>query len=311
MRVMVTGSNGMLGHKVVAALRSNPLYKDVIEVTRQACDLSDYARLLQLLTAEKPDIIVHCAAKVSGIAANSRNPADFFRSNQEIDQNIIWGAFEKNIGKVLLIGSSSMYPPSDQAIGEDALATGFPDPGNYGYGLSKAISCCLVSMLNGHGSTRYRTLVAPNLYGEKDRANVHTAHLLNAILLKIMAAQDKGDKDVIMWGDGSARREFLYSGDLATYISDTVLDNFDHLPPLLNVGYGKDHSVREFHEIGANILNWTGKIIPDPSKPSGAARKLLNSERAKKSYGWQAMTPIEKGMQILATELKTGRISGG
>lgn len=304
MKIMVTGAHGLLGRKTIQRLNSMDKAIIVIPTKRDDCNLNSYDETFEHFVKHAPDVIIHCAAVMSGIAANSKNPSMFFRKNQQIDQNVIWAAYEANVSKVVLIGSSSMYPPSDSMLPESAFLKGFPDPGNFGYALSKIMTCQLALMLNHQNKTQYRVLVAPNLYGVNDRVDMDTAHLLTAIAQKIKVANINKAPEVTMWGDGSARREFLFVDDLADYLTDYVFWHFDDLPSLLNVGTGEDHSILEYYLIGARLIGWEGEILPDTSKPSGARRKLLNSELAMKKFNWKPTTSIETGMHLLLQEIQ-------
>ena len=301
MKVLITGSQGMMGTALTSIL-SQSVRVDTVPVSRTECDLADRSAFLRLLSAKSPDLIVHFAAKVAGIGESSKNPASLFAVNQAIDHAVIWGALEARTAGVLLIGTSSMYPPSEDPIPETALLQGFPDLGNYGYSLSKALSSKLAILLNELGQTAFRILVAPNLYGPHDRTDTKSAHLLGAIVSKALEAKTKSLKSIDMWGDGTARREFLFATDLARYIADYALHNFDRLPHIMNVGSGRDFSVLEWYRFVTDACGWSGRIIPDPSRPSGAMRKILDSSIAIQMHAWEPSTPPHDGIKTLLTE---------
>lgn len=301
MKVMITGAMGMLGKATQTALQARSDLQ-VIPISRETCDLSDRNAVASLFDEMAPDIVLHCAAKVGGIAANIRSPSGFFVENQLIDQSVIWGAQDSSVPRVVLIGTSSMYPPSDDPIHESCLLEGFPDRGNYGYSLSKALSAKLAILLNSIEKTQYRVLVAPNLFGPHDRTDAETAHLLGAIITKVLHAKQSQAQSIDMWGDGSARREFLFAADLANYLAGYVIDHFSELPDIMNVGAGADYSVLEWYQIVSEACGWRGEIVPDPTKPSGAHRKKLDSAIAESEHHWKPKTSPREGIAALLSE---------
>ena len=299
----------MVGSAIYAkALTAFPESK-IMAIARKECDLRDASAILEVLKHYQPQIVIHCAAKVSGIAGNARNPSSTFKENQQIDHNLIWGALNAGLERVFLIGSSSMLPPSDDPICEASLLNGFPDPGNYGYGLSKAMTTKLGLLLSNLGRTQFRTLVAPNLYGEGDRKGEKSAHLLNAIITKTLDARQNNRREVTMWGDGTAKREFMYAGDFAEFIIDVGIPKFDRLPPILNVGVGHDFSIREYYEMVFAALGEEFTIVPDTSKPTGAAKKLLDQRLFRSLFDWKPRTDITDGIRKLLDDYRSTGVS--
>ncbi len=295
MKVLLLGGNGMLGRNIL----EHPEAKcfDITAPSKAELNLCDYGKIPDYLERLKPEIIVNAAGKVGGIEANIREPVKFFLENLDIGRNVVWGAKEANIKLLLNLGSSCMYPRNVQnPLSEDMILAGELEPTNEGYALAKIAAARLCKYIN-HEDHKYKfkTIIPCNLYGRWDNFNPETAHLIPSIVHKIHHSQKTGKKRVSLWGDGTARREFMYARDLADFIL-YALKNFDRLPELMNVGMGCDYSVEEYYQTVAEVIGYSGDFVYDISKPVGMKKKLVDISALKK-FGWQAKTKLIDGIR--------------
>ena len=291
-KIYVAGHTGLLGSSVVRRLRAHG-HDNLVLRTRQEVNLLDDEAVSDLIHEEKPDLIILAAAKVGGIQANVADPVGFLIENLEINNNVIYSALDAGVQHLLFVGSSCMYPKDSEArLKEDHLLTAPLEPTNEGYALAKISGAKLCEYCSRQYGVDYKTLIPCNLYGPGDHFDPVSSHLIAAIIYKIHNANLKGEESVTIWGDGSARREFLYVEDLGDFIHN-CLDFIDRLPNYLNVGYGKDHTVLEYYTMAADVMGFEGKFVFDTSRPTGMSVKLLDSSRAYE-YGWNPKTaPIE------------------
>lgn len=294
MKILITGANGLVGHSLVEneALQENEL----LTPSHQELDLLDYAAVRQYLEQVKPDCIIHAAGKVGGIAANCKAPMEFLLSNMDMGRNIIYGAFETGVKKFINLGSSCMYPRnSEKPLAEDMVLKGELEPTNEGYALAKVMCARLCDYISRqHPEFQYKTLIPCNLYGRWDKFRTENAHMIPAVIHKLYKAKEEGVETVEIWGTGQARREFMYSGDLADCIAYS-LKNFDRLPTYLNVGLGHDYTVDEYYEAVAKVVGYKGKFTHNTDKPEGMKRKLTDVTNLS-AFGWQAKTSLEEGL---------------
>lgn len=296
MRVVLTGGRGMLGSTVKRFWNDRKPNDDLVVLTRKDVDLRDAVATRELLGTIKPDLLIHTAAKVGGIAANIADPTMYLMDNLLIDTSVLRSATELGIGRLLYVGSSCMYPRDyRQPLIESDLLAGPLEPTNEGYALAKIVAskyCEYASMQLG---LIYRVIVPSNLYGPGDDYAAGTSHLVAAALAKTHNARARGDDVVEVWGDGTARREFTYVEDLAGWLVDAV-ELMAEWPPLLNVGCGIDYSVLEIYEFAARVTGWRGRFELQPDKPSGMHQKLMDSSLARR-WGWGPSTSLEEGMR--------------
>lgn len=294
-RILVTGASGMVGKNLADRLGSTS--HDVLTPSSSSLNLMNQANVSAWLQKHRPDVIIHCAGHVGGIQANIREPVTFLTHNLLMGQNLLLAARDAGIQKVLNLGSSCMYPRnSPDALAEEAVLSGVLEPTNEGYALAK----CVVSRLCAYMHTEdpallYKTLIPCNLYGLYDKFDPKVSHLVPAIIRKLHIARKTGQREVEIWGDGTARREFMFAGDLAEAIL-FCLDRIEALPGDLNVGIGTDLSVREYYEAAADVIGYEGSFVYDTSRPVGMMRKLLDVSRLR-NLGWVASTGLRDGIR--------------
>lgn len=266
--------------------------------TSAELDLTDRAAVQAAIARERPDIIVHAAGRVGGIQANMAHRATFLTENMTMGLNIVNAAAGADVPRLLNLGSSCMYPhDAPNPLREDSLGKGELEPTNEGYGLAKLTVARLCAFISEENPTlSYKTLLPCNLYGLHDKFDPEVSHLLPAIIRKVHEAKTHGHDSVEIWGDGTARREFMFSGDLADGIW-TAVDRFDALPSFMNIGLGHDYSINDFYAEAAKVIGWEGEFTHDLSRPTGMKQKLLDVSR-QKAFGWSADTSLTEGIAL-------------
>ncbi|MDO8586177.1 MAG: GDP-L-fucose synthase [Armatimonadota bacterium] len=294
-KIYVAGHTGLVGSSIARRLTARG-YDNLLLRTRREVNLTDAAAVSELMRAEKPDLVILTAGKVGGIQANIGDPVGFLVENLRINDNVICAALEAGVRDLLYTGSSCMYPKDyNNPLKEEYLLAAPLEPTNEGYALAKISGAKLCEYCGRQYGVNYKTLIPCNLYGPGDHFRPESSHLIAAIVDKIRKAQTTGAKTIEIWGDGSARREFLYIDDLTDFMCD-CLEFMDRLPDYLNVGYGKDHSVLDYYTMAAEALGWDGEFTFDTSRPVGMATKLLDSSRAY-DYGWNPRTGPTEGIR--------------
>jgi GDP-L-fucose synthase len=295
MRVLITGSTGMVGRNLLEHPATQAY--DVAAPNRAELDLRDYDAVVRYLKRVKPDIIIHAAGKVGGIHANIRQPVEFLVENLDIGRNVVMAARASRVPRLLNLGSSCMYPrDGEHPLREESILTGALEPTNEGYALAKiavARLCEYASQVDA--SLAFKTLIPCNLYGRHDHFDPGGSHLVAAVIEKLHQAKVTGMAEVDIWGDGSARREFLLTSDLADCIWRAVVE-FHGLPSMMNVGVGRDHSVLEYYQAAADVIGYTGTFRFDLSKPVGMKQKLVSTERLRR-WGWHPRHDLRTGLQ--------------
>lgn len=293
-RLVLTGASGMVGRNV----QEHPAAAGytLIAVTRADVDLNDAATTAAFLRDVRPDVVIHAAGRVGGIQANMADPVGFLSENVQIGLNVIRGAQRAGVPRLLNLGSSCMYPrAAPNPLQEDMVLTGELEPTNEGYALAKIVAARLCSYISAQDPAfQYKTLIPCNLYGRHDAFGAARSHLVPSVIRKLHDAVVRGERTVEIWGDGQARREFMFAGDLADCIFHAV-ERFDSLPGVMNVGVGEDHTVTEYYRAAAEVVGFSGDFSYDRSKPVGMARKLVSVERAR-AWGWQACTSLREGL---------------
>ncbi len=294
-KVWITGGSGMVGRNLIEK-NNNKSFK-LLCPNRAELDLTKIKRIKEWLAINKPDIVIHSAAKVGGIHANIAEPTSFLLTNIKINNNVIEASYESKIKYFLNLGSSCMYPRNaENPLKENSILTSDLEPTNEGYALAKICAAKLCEYLSVEDkSIFYKTLIPCNLYGRYDSFSTQRSHLIPSIIVKLHTAITNNINEVEIWGDGSVRREFMYSSDLAEAIW-FCLHNIKKLPDCLNVGCGRDYSILEFYQIAAKILNYTGAFKFDKDKPQGMKRKIVNSKNIN-LLGWEAKTTLEEGIK--------------
>lgn len=303
-KIYVAGHGGLVGSALVRCLKSRG-YDNLVLRTRSELDLLDQAAVRDFFAKEKPEYVLLAAAKVGGIHANNTCPAEFIHDNLVIQSNVIHSAWKHNVERLLFLGSSCIYPKqAPQPLREDCLLTGPLEPTNRPYALAKIAGIEMCWSYNRQYGTRYMAAMPTNLYGPNDNYDLNNSHVLPALIRKMHEARERGDKEVVVWGTGTPRREFLYSDDMADaciFLLEQPQDKLAGLfnneqPPLVNIGCGKDLTIRELAEMVAGVVGFKGMLTFDSSKPDGTLRKVLDVSRIN-SLGWFPAVNLAEGMQ--------------
>ncbi|SDS34835.1 GDP-L-fucose synthase [Pseudomonas asplenii] len=295
MRILLTGGGGMVGRNVLDHPRVCAF--EVLAPRSTELDLRDFSAVQAYLEKYKPDMVIHAAGKVGGIQANIREPVSFLLDNLDMGRNIVWAARKAGIKRLINLGSSCMYPRNhSEPLAEEMVLKGELEPTNEGYALAKVATARLCEyIMKEDAAFQYKTLIPCNIYGCFDKFDPQHSHLLPAIIHKIHTAKSNGDESVEIWGDGNARREFMYGGDLADAIVHAV-EHFESLPAYMNVGLGHDYSINEYYQAVAAVMDYHGQFEHDLSKPVGMARKLVSIER-QEQWGWQPSHSLQEGVE--------------
>lgn len=292
--VLLTGGSGMVGRNIL----EHPSAQEwsFFSPLSLELDLTDYKATVAYVDALKPDIIIHAAGKVGGIQANVAQPVDFLVKNMDMGRNILIAAHKTGVKKLLNLGSSCMYPRNaPNPLKEGMILQGELEPTNEGYALAKIMTERLCRYINSeYPEYSYKTLIPCNLYGRYDKFEPEHSHLIPAIIHKIHHAIEAGHSTVEIWGDGSARREFMYAGDFAEAVMRS-LDYFDSLPMVMNVGLGHDYSINDYYRTVAEVMGYKGNFTHNLSKPAGMKQKLVSIEKQKK-WGWLPKATLAEGI---------------
>ena len=292
--IFVAGHRGMVGAALVRLLEKRG-FTNLLLRTRAELDLRDDAAVRAFYAKEKPAYVFVAAARVGGIWANATKPVEFLSENLRIELNLIDGAHEAGVTKLLFLGSSCIYPKlAPQPLSEDSLLTGSLEPTNEPYALAKICGVRLCQAYARQYGARFISAMPTNLYGPGDNFDPETSHVLPALLGKFHRARENRDASVTLWGSGTPYREFLFVDDLAEACL-FLMENYES-PELINVGSGRDLRIRELAEMVREIIGFTGTINWDAAKPDGTPRKLLDVSKLGK-LGWQAKTGLEEGLK--------------
>ncbi len=294
-RVWVAGHRGMVGQAIVRRLASEGC--DVITAGREDADLKCQADVNAWMSRVKPDAIFLAAAKVGGILANDTYPADFLYDNLMIQANVVEAAYRSGVGKVMLLGSSCIYPKlATQPITEDALLTGPLEPTNEWYAVAKIAGIKLGQAYRRQHGFDVISAMPTNLYGPGDNFDLHTSHVLPALIRKAHEAKAGGAASFTIWGTGGPRREFLHSDDCADACVHLmkVYSEAEHV----NVGSGEDIAILDLAHLVAEVVGFTGEIVRDLSKPDGTLRKLMSADRLR-GLGWAPRISLKAGVQAV------------
>ena len=293
-KIFVAGHRGMVGSAVVRRFRQAGFH-NILTRTRQELDLMDRAAVRGFFEVERPDYVVDAAARVGGIAANFEKPVEFLIENLTIQNNVIQAAADFGVTKLLFLGSSCIYPKlAPQPLTEDALLTGPLEPTNDAYAIAKIAGIKLCQAYAREYGKNFISGMPTNLYGPNDNFDLHTSHVLPALIRKVHEAKRDGAKEVSVWGSGTPRREFLHVDDLADACF-FLLENYDS-PEIVNIGCGEDVSIRELAEIVCEVLGFEGSLVFDISKPDGTPRKLMHVGRLL-ALGWKPRIALKDGIR--------------
>lgn len=291
--IYVAGHRGMVGSAVVRKLQAEG-FTNILTRSRTEVDLLDAAAVRSFYEEQRPAVVVVAAAKVGGIVANNEKPVEFLLENLQIQNNLISNAAAFGARKLLFLGSSCIYPKlAPQPITEDALLTGPLEPTNDAYALAKIAGIKLCQAYAKEYGKNFISGMPTNLYGPNDNFDLHTSHVLPALIRKVHAAKEKGDATVPIWGTGTPRREFLHVDDLADACF-FLLENHDD-PGIVNIGCGEDITIRELAETVCDVVGFEGSLEFDTSKPDGTPRKLLDMSKLF-GMGWRPRIPLREGI---------------
>ena len=293
--VLVTGASGMLGQHLVPMLENKG--HRVLTPSREDVDLTDADATESYIQSSTIDAVVHCAAYVAGIASSRASKHHSFDANVSMGMNLIRSCLDNGITTLLNVGSATVYPSeAPQPLSESSLGQGAFEGPIEGYALSKYVVYRACAMANEQHNVSYKTVLPCNLFGPYDNFSLETGHMLPAILHRMHQAKEQNNAPIVIWGDGSAKREFLYAPDLADFIC-FALNNFESLPEVMNVGSGVEVSVNEMHQHMAKITGYTGELKHDFDKPVGRLRRYLNLHHQQR-LGWSPKTPFEEALAI-------------
>ena len=291
--IWIAGETGMVGRATLHALKDEDV--KIISAPHSVLDLTDQRQTYDWLAQHKPDVIVMAAAKVGGIGANAAEPAAFLYDNLAMAQNVIHGAYQAGVEKLLYLGSSCIYPrDAAQPIKEEALLTGTLETSNEGYALAKIAGVKLCQHYRTQYDCDFISAMPCNLYGAHDYFDSEKSHVIPAMILKFQQAKDCNDKVVILWGTGNPLREFLYVDDLAQGLVHLLKNYSDSTP--INIGSGQEISIYDLAHKVKKIVGFHGDIVFDETKPDGTPRKILDNARIN-ALGWHTETPLDKGLQ--------------
>jgi GDP-L-fucose synthase len=292
-RIFVAGHRGLAGSAIVRRLVADG-YGDLLLRTSSELDLTDQAAVRAFLVAQKPDYVILAAGQVGGIYANTTRRADFIYRNLIIEANVIEGAWRAGVQRLLFLGSSCIYPRDcPQPIREEYLLTGPLESTNEPYALAKIAGLKLCESFNRQYGTQYVALMPTNLYGPNDTYDLASSHVLPALIRKAHEARRHGEREFMVWGSGTPRREFLYVDDLAD--ACVFMMQSDVVDGVFNVGTGVDVSIGELARMVMDAVGFDGRIVFDASRPDGTPRKLLNVDRMG-ALGWRARVPLQEGI---------------
>jgi len=293
--IYLSGGNGMVGKNILDHVDSKK-YK-ILVPRKSDLNLLKYSDVESFITNNKPDLIIHAAGLVGGIEANISQPVKFFVENIQMGINILKASKSNKVKKIINLSSSCMYPRnSEKALTEEQILTGELEPTNEGYAIAKCAITKLCEYINKEdNSLSYKSVIPCNLYGKYDNFDPSSSHMIPGVIRKMHEAKINNLKSVDIWGDGSARREFMYTADLADFIFYSI-KNFEKMPQNINVGIGLDYSINEYYKTIANVIGFKGKFNNDLSKPVGMKRKLIDIKRLNK-FGWSHKTSLEIGVK--------------
>jgi GDP-L-fucose synthase len=292
-KIFVAGHRGMVGSALIRALEAAGFSK-LLKRDRSELDLGDSAALSKFFAKEKPEIVIFAAAKVGGIKANNDQPVEFLLENLRVQNSVIAAAHENGARKLLFLGSSCIYPKlAPQPIPESALLSGPLEPTNEAYAIAKIAGVKLCQAFSREYGANFVSAMPTNLYGPNDNFDLETSHVLAALLRKAYEAKKSGARELVVWGTGTPRREFLHVDDCASACL-FLLEKYDS-PEIVNVGCGEDISIRELAELVCEVVGFDGELSWDKTKPDGTPRKLLDVSKLR-GLGWAPTIPLRDGI---------------
>jgi GDP-L-fucose synthase len=293
-RVLVTGGGGFLGTHVVDRLRTNGL--DPFVARRRDYDLTVAGDVERLFADAQPELVLHLAAEVGGIGANRANPGRYWYANLMMGAHVLEQSRVSEVGKIVILGTICAYPKfAPIPFHEDDLWNGYPEETNAPYGVAKKALLVGGQSYREQYGTNAVFLLPVNLYGPRDNFDLETSHVIPALIRKMVEAGERGEREIVLWGDGTPTREFLYVDDCAEAIV-LAAERFDGPEPV-NLGTGSEISVRDLAELIAELTGFQGDIVWDTTKPNGQPRRRLDVSRAEALFGFRAGTPLREGLE--------------
>lgn len=300
-KIFVAGHHGLVGSSICKLLRANG-YNNLILKNHNELDLENELLVDEFFKDNKPDYVFLSAAKVGGILANNNYPVDFLTKNLRIELNVISASFKYGVKKLLFLGSSCIYPRlCSQPIKEEYLLSGFLEPTNEWYAIAKIAGIKMCQAYNKQYNTNFISCMPTNLYGPEDNFSLLDSHVIPGLMLRIHKAKINNESEVVIWGTGSPRREFLYIDDLAEALF-ALMNEYDS-NEIINIGCGYDISIKDLATLISKIVGFKGKLVFDNSKPDGTPQKLLDTSKIN-SLGWQSKTNLENGLFVTYEWLK-------
>ena len=295
-RIYVSGHTGLVGSGIVKELKKQG-YTNLVLRTHNELDLTDQRAVEVFFDKEKPDYVIVGAGLVGGIKANSEAPADFYYVNMQIANNVIWSSYKHKVKKLLYLGSACMYPKEcEQPMKERMILSGYPEATNEGYALAKIAGTRLCSYLHRQYGVDYISAIPANAYGVGDCFDPDKSHVIPALIMKYQKAKGQCDDKVILWGTGSAKREFINTRDIAS-ASIFLMNNYS-AEETINVGTDEEVTIKELSEMIRDIVGFNGRIECDISKPDGMPRRILDSTKIH-ALGWSSSVALRDGLEEL------------
>ena len=293
-KLLITGGSGMVGQNIL----NHPFAKswEIFAPSSNELNLTNTLECEKYISKKMPNLIIHSAGKVGGIKANIAEPVEFLDKNMMIGRNVIMGARLAGVKNLINLASTCIYPRlAENPLNEELILKGELEPTNEGYAIAKIFSTRLCEYIRREDPTyQYKTLIPCNLYGLYDKFDPNKSHLVPAIIHKIHQAKISNKPSVEIWGNGNARREFMYSADLADAVFNAAR-NMEILPNKINIGIGNDYTINEYYETIAEVLGWNGIFTHDLSKPVGMMRKLCDTS-LQSNWGWKPKTSLKIGL---------------
>lgn len=298
-KIYIAGHTGLVGSAIIRQLKKEK-YSNLVYRTHVELELTDQNKVVEFFESERPEYVFLAAAKVGGILSNNTYPAQFIYSNLQIQTSVIHACYKFKVKKLLLLGSSCIYPKfAPQPISEDSLLSGKLEPTNQAYAIAKIAGIIMCQSYNQEYNTNFISVMPTNLYGPNDHYDLYNSHVLPALIRKIHEAKERKSEFVEIWGTGRVKREFLYIDDLAkacVFLMNNYNDN-----EIVNIGTGKDVSIKELASTIKNVIGYEGDFRFDTSKPDGTPRKLLNVNKIN-NLGWKAKTELTTGIELTYTD---------
>jgi GDP-L-fucose synthase len=302
-KIYIAGHRGLVGSAIVRQLEKRG-FTNLLMRTHKELDLTSQAQVQDFFKQERPDYVILAAAKVGGIYANSSYPADFIYQNIMIEANIVNSAYENKVKRLLFLGSTCLYPKAvEQPMRENVLLTGVLEPTNEPYALAKITGIKLCESYNRQHGTDFRSVMPTNLYGVNDNFHLENSHVIPALMRRFHLAKVNNDAEVVVWGTGNAMREFLYVDDMATASlfvleldEEVYQSNTKPMLSHINVGTGKDVTIKKLAETMKDVVGFKGKLTFDITKPDGAPRKLIDVTRLE-NMGWKYSVDLKEGLE--------------